>query len=109
MRNYSCVLLICTPSSFLQEQCDLQDHTFLLWLAVKYQTRAVLRRVMVVLQHHFPDTLKKRDHWATAQNQRRIDPNADVNAQCHFLYKPVYNRYPHMISPAKVKETHQKT
>lgn len=49
--------------SFLDEGCSVRDHILLLGVAVKYQALRVLRRVLVLLKYHCPDTLDGYDHW----------------------------------------------
>lgn len=56
-------LLVVFDPNFLDEVALVEDHIVILDIATKYQAFRVVRRVMLILDHHFPNTLSEYDHW----------------------------------------------
>lgn len=58
----------------MDEQCNIHQHISLFEVALKYQASRVLRRVLAILGHFFPDTLDGRKHYTIS-----------CDASCHVL------------------------
>lgn len=77
--------------SFLEERATKREHALILGIAAKYQATRVLRRVMAILSHDYPDTLEGYDHWMKDPERRKhgchvASRNCGTNAELHALF-----------------------